>query len=220
MSRSPGAPTGNWPSAEQDDHDWPSPGRSPAREGSPAWARSGRELRRSTPFGGVPAAVDGAVDLAGDPSQILPRDVRRQADHALHVVAVVLAGHGPGPTVATSRSKSGAPPDAGRGSSRPRPASPCPGRGSRPAPGSRCRSWVGPVVGHDEPAGRRGRDHRARDLGHRDAAHPGFLAVDLDPHGRIIERLNELEVAERRELPPARSGSSRRKPGSRRDWRR
>ena len=143
-------------------------------------------------------AVDGAVDLPGDPSQVRAGDVRRQADHALHIVAVILAGHG-------SRIDRGDVAEQER-------------RGTLPLDrdrldlGQRVQRLVGdldlhlvadaglgvgPVVGHNEPAGGRGRDHGASDLGHRDAAQPGFLTVDLHPHGRIIERLDELEIAQR-----------------------
>ena len=94
------------------------------------------------PAGGWPARGDRPVDLAGDPAQVLAGDVRRQADHALHVVAVVLARHRPRADrgdVAEQERLGARPLDRDRldlGA-----ASPWPGRGSRPAPGSRCRSW-------------------------------------------------------------------------------
>ena len=68
----------------------------------------------------------------------------------------------------------------------------------------------GQKFGHDEPARGRGRDDRAGDVGDGDAAEAGFLAVDLDAHGRIIERPGQSEGRAATATPsaPARSFSA------------
>ena len=45
------------------------------------------------PLGRLAGPRDRPLDVAGDPAQVLAGDVGRQAHDALHVVAVVLAGH-------------------------------------------------------------------------------------------------------------------------------
>ena len=61
------------------------------------------------------------------------------------------------------------------------------------------RPRVGPVVRRDEPARRGRRGERPPDLIDGDAELPGALAVDVDADRRIVERLLEWQVAQRRE---------------------
>ena len=55
---------------------------------------------------------------------------------------------------------------------------------------------IGPVERLRETAGRRGRRQRARHVIRLHAHHPGPLAIQRHIHGRIIERLAELHVAQ------------------------
>ncbi len=57
---------------------------------------------------------------------------------------------------------------------------------------------VGPEDRHHEAARRGGRHQRAGHVGRRHAALAGPLAVQLHGHGRIVERLHELQVAQAR----------------------
>ena len=59
---------------------------------------------------------------------------------------------------------------------------------------------IRPVVRRDKPAGRRRGGERPSDLIDRDAELSRHLTVDVDLNGRIVERLAELQVAQRSDL--------------------
>ena len=58
---------------------------------------------------------------------------------------------------------------------------------------------VAPVVPRGVAAGVGGRDQRFADVAGGHAAEPGPLAVEGDLDGRVVERLLDLDVAERRD---------------------
>ena len=58
--------------------------------------------------------------------------------------------------------------------------------------------WIGPIVWHNKSAGRSGRHERAGHFGHFDAHESCAFPINGDIHGRIIEGLSELHIAQRR----------------------
>ncbi len=67
---------------------------------------------------------------------------------------------------------------------------------------------VGPVVRRDEPARRRRRGERSTDLVDGDTELPGHLAVHVHLNRRVVERLSELQIAQRRNPARARPAPS------------
>src|SRR5208337_3463767 len=119
--------------------------------------------------------------------QVLTRDVSGQAHDTLHVVAVVLAGHGPRADfghVAEQQRIAAGPLDRDRLDLGDR-VHDLVGDLDLHLVADACLG-VGPVV-RDNEAARRGRRYQgARDLGYGDVAEAGLLAVDLDAHGRVV----------------------------------
>ena len=144
---------------------------------------------------------DGLVDARGDAPEVLARGVGRQRHHPLAVEAIVFADDRAvldARDVAEQRMRRAVGADGHdaqvveRRHARLRHFDLHLERDARPR--------IGPVVRRDEPA-RRGRGgKRSPDLIDGDAQLPGTLPIDVDVDGRILERLLELQVPQRRDL--------------------
>ena len=147
------------------------------------------------------------ADFAGDLAQRLAVDVRRQADHALHVVALHLAQRRSRSfTFATSPSSGCGLAALSSPAAVPRPRwTPCRSAESRPGSETRCRS---PDRASSSGSTNRLDDVAAtsdlRDVRHCQAELAGALAIDVDVQRRIVQRLRVLQVAQRRQSSPAR----------------
>jgi hypothetical protein len=119
--------------------------------------------------------------VAGDAAEVLAGDVGRQAGDALHVVAVVLAGHRARADRGHVAQQEARAPGALDGDGLDLADRIHDGVGDLDLHlVADAGLGVGPVAGHDEAARRGGRNQGPGDLRDADAAEAGPLAVDLD----------------------------------------
>ena len=184
--------------------------------------RPGRGSAPYTPRGGLPASLQGLLDLPGGPAQVLALDVGGDAQVALHRrCGRYSPGMVPLPTRATSRTI------------RLMPGSTSAQR-HRLHLGRRihalrrhldlhlvadARLRILPEVAGDHAAGRGGHQHRvARPASTSTPLRPAFCAVDVDRNGRIIQRLLDLHVAQPGDLAAVPPAPLRHGPCAAEDW--